>query len=29
LAEEEGLQAHARSIGIRLNIGQTEPPENG
>ena len=29
LAEEEGLHAHARSISVRLNIGQGEPPEDG
>ena len=29
LAEEEGLQAHARSIAVRLNIAQGEPPEDG
>jgi len=29
LAEEEGLHAHGRSIAIRLNIAQEDPPENG
>jgi histidinol dehydrogenase len=29
LAEEEGLHAHARSISVRLNIGQGESPEDG
>lgn len=29
LAEEEGLQAHGRSIAVRLNIGAADPAENG